>query len=113
MRVNRGTMRQAGWGTALALVALLVLFGNQLLGFTADWLWFGEVGQRRVFWTILAARAQLALLFGVAFFLLTFLNIWLARRQAPALTPRYDDFPFECALAAWPAPGSRCSSWAA
>lgn len=91
--MNRGTMRQVGWGIALAVAALLLLFGNQLLGFTVDWLWFGEVGQQRVFWTILATRAQLGVLFGVAFFLLAYLNVWLARRQSPALTPHYDDFP--------------------
>src|SRR5437870_1996630 len=88
MRMDRTTMRQAGWGVALLVTALLFIFGNQLLGMTVDWLWFGEVGQRRVFWTILAARAQLALLFGVAFFLLTFLNVWIARRASPPLTPQ-------------------------
>src|SRR5437016_940122 len=93
MRVNQQKMRQAGWGAALLVVALLFLFGNQFLGLVVEWLWFGEVGQRRVFWTILGARAQLALLFGVAFFLVTFLNVWLARRASPPLTPHYDDFP--------------------
>src|SRR5438445_5769471 len=93
MRVNQQKMRQAGWGAALLVVALLFLFGNQFLGLVVEWLWFGEVGQRRVFWTILGARAQLALLFGLAFFLLTFLNVWLARRGAAPLTPHYEDFP--------------------
>src|SRR5204862_350825 len=57
------------------------------------WLWFGEIGQQRVWWTILGARAQLAVLFGLAFFLLTFVNVWLARRGSTPLTPRYEDFP--------------------
>src|SRR5436309_13279902 len=94
MRVNQQKMRQAGWGAALLVVALLFLFGNQFLGLVVEWLWFGEVGQRRVFWTILGARALLALLFGVAFLLVKFLNVWLARRVSPTLTPLYDDLPF-------------------
>src|SRR6266849_1716665 len=93
MRIKQRQMRQAGWIVALVAAALLFLFGNQFLGLLVDWLWFGEVGQRRVFWTILGAKAQLALLFGVAFFLLMFLNVWVARRTSPPLTPRYDDFP--------------------
>src|SRR6476660_2708560 len=91
--MDRTTARQVGWGVALLVAALMFVFGNQFLGFTVDWLWFGEVGQRQVFWTILAARAQLAHLFGVFFFLLTFLNVWVARRGSPPLTPHYDDFP--------------------
>lgn len=93
MRVNQRKMRQAGWGVALVAAALLFFFGNQLVGLVVDWLWFGEVGQRRVFWAILGVKAQLALLFGVVFFLIMFLNVWLARRTSPPLTPHYDDFP--------------------
>src|SRR5712692_3026959 len=93
MRMNQDQVRRVGWGIVLAVAVVLLLFFNQLAGFIVDWLWFGEVGRRRVWWSILAARAQLALLFGAVFFLLMFLNIWLARRGAPPLTPRYDDFP--------------------
>src|SRR5215211_210811 len=93
MRVQRQKVRQAGWVIVGAALAALLVFGSRSLGLIVSWLWFGEVGQRPVFWTILAAKAQLAVLFGVAFFLLMFVNLWLARRATPALTPRYDDFP--------------------
>jgi uncharacterized membrane protein (UPF0182 family) len=93
MRVNSRKLQQAGWLTVLVAAALLFLFSRQVAGFVVDWLWFGEVGQRHVFWTILVAQVQLALLFGVLFFLVMFLNVWLARRATPTLTPRYDDFP--------------------
>src|SRR5947209_20140540 len=93
MQVNQGRVRRVGWGIVIAVALTLLLFCNQLVGLLVDWLWFGEIGQRRVWWTILGARAQLALLFGLAFFLLTFLNVWLARRGAAPLTPHYEDFP--------------------
>src|SRR5437773_4304991 len=91
--MNQARVRRIGWGVVAAVVLTLLLFCNQLVGLLVDWLWFGEVGQRPVWWTILGARVQLALLFGAAFFLLTFLNVWVARRGTPQLTPRYEDFP--------------------
>jgi uncharacterized protein len=93
MRVERRKVRQAGWAIVVAALAVLLIFGSRSLGLMVSWLWFGEVGQRPVFWTILAAKTQLAVLFGAAFFLMMFVNLWLARRSTPPLTPHYEDFP--------------------
>jgi uncharacterized protein len=86
-------MQRAGWAVALAALLVLIIFGSRIVSLTVGWFWFGEVGQRPIFWTILAAKTQLAVLFGAAFFLLMFVNLWLARRASPPLTPHYDDFP--------------------
>ncbi|MBI3911875.1 MAG: UPF0182 family protein, partial [Armatimonadetes bacterium] len=80
--------------TALILVVVaLVLFGGPLVNVYVDLLWFGEVGQQRVWWTILGAQAQLAAIFGLGMALIVYLNVFLARRASPPLTPRLNDFP--------------------
>ena len=48
-----------------------------------DWLWFGEVSLRTVFWTRVSYGLVLGPLFGGAFFALVYGNIELARRMAP------------------------------
>jgi hypothetical protein len=69
---------------AAAWVLFWVIPG--LLVFYTDWLWFGEVGYRLIFWKILLTKVFLGLIFGLAFFLLLFGNVALARRLAPRAT---------------------------
>ena len=38
-------------GIVVAVVVLVLVFGSRILGMYVDWLWFGEVGFRSVFWT--------------------------------------------------------------
>jgi uncharacterized membrane protein (UPF0182 family) len=71
----------------LALAALALVFGA-ISGFYIDVLWFREVGYSSVFWTRFWSRILLALVFGVAFFVLLYANLLLARR----LRPRYRVF---------------------
>ena len=52
-----------------------------------DYLWFGEVGFRSVFWTTLRTRALLGAAFGLAFFVLLYANLLIARRIAPPPRP--------------------------
>jgi uncharacterized membrane protein (UPF0182 family) len=81
--VRRPTRRRIVVGTVVAIVVLLLAFGSRLLGFYVDWLWFGEVGFRSVFWTRFWAQLLLGLAaFGV-FFVVVIANIELARRLAP------------------------------
>lgn len=72
----------------VAVLVVLLLFGAPLLGFYVDWLWFGEVGARSVFWGRLLARVSLGLTFGVALGALTLINLAMARRLTPAPTLR-------------------------
>src|SRR5262245_19242768 len=69
-----------------------------MVGWYVDWLWFGEVGQRGVFWRILEAEAQLALLFGIGVAALFYLNLELARRASPQLTRRLRESPLQVRL---------------
>ncbi|MBE3034353.1 MAG: UPF0182 family protein, partial [Actinobacteria bacterium] len=71
-------------GIIVAFVVVLIAVSGRVLGFYVDWLWFGEVGFRSVFWT----RFWWQLLVGVAgfavFFVIVEFNVELARRLAPS-----------------------------
>lgn len=79
---------RVGVGVAAALLAALFLFGPALVGFGVDWLWFGELAQRGVFWKLFGARLFLGLAFGATLTLLVLANIVIARRVTPRLIPR-------------------------
>jgi hypothetical protein len=68
-----------------ALIALWV-FLSLLPSLYLNWLWFGEVRYRQIFWGVLLTKLNLGLAFGVGFFVLVMFNAWLARRLAPATT---------------------------
>ncbi len=61
-------------GFFLALF-LLFLFFHNAVPLYADWLWFGEVGQRVVYSTTIQAKLKLFLLFGGGFFAIWYLTL--------------------------------------
>lgn len=67
----------------VAVIALLAVLGRAL-GLYVDWLWFGEVGYRSVFWTRIVWRLVVGAIAGAAFFVVVFANVELARRLAPS-----------------------------
>ncbi|MGH2526577.1 MAG: UPF0182 family protein [Actinomycetota bacterium] len=75
------------------LVGIIVFLAALALAFTAlsglfiDVLWFREVGYSQVFWSILGTKFVLGLLFGIAFFLLLYANLWIVRRITPPYRP--------------------------
>ncbi len=70
-------------GIIVAAVALvLVLFVLFLLAYT-DWLWFGEVGLRVVFWRQVWSRLVVGVVAGAIFFAIFYANVELARRLSP------------------------------
>jgi uncharacterized protein len=71
-------------GIVVFLAALALAF-TALSGFFIDVLWFREVRYSQVFWSILGTKFTLGLLFGIAFFVLLYANLWIVRR----ITPRY------------------------
>ena len=54
-------MPRLGRFVPLVLIALVVLAAPQLVRYYTDWLWFGEVGFRQVFGTILRTQSLLFL----------------------------------------------------
>ncbi|MHB9054398.1 MAG: UPF0182 family membrane protein [Thermoleophilia bacterium] len=67
---------------AVVIVFLLVLLGRGIYLYT-EWLWFGEVGYRGVFWKTLLTKVALFFGAGAVFFVIVYGNIMLARRFAP------------------------------
>jgi uncharacterized membrane protein (UPF0182 family) len=74
-------------GIVIALVVVLLAVSGRVLGFYVDWLWFGEVGFRSVFWTRFWWQVLVGLAAFAIFFIIVELNVELARRLASASWP--------------------------
>ncbi|MDN5747228.1 MAG: UPF0182 family protein [Pseudonocardia sp.] len=66
---------------------LLLLAGSRLINVYIDWLWFGEVGFRSVFSTILFTRIVQFLVGGLLIGGLVALSLWIAYRSRPVFVP--------------------------
>lgn len=73
-------------GVALAVVVLL-LVGPRLIDAYVDWLWFGELGYRSVFTTVLVTRVVVFLVAGVLVGAIVFAGLALAYRTRPVFVP--------------------------
>src|SRR6266487_1739679 len=65
-----------------AVVVALILF-TALSGFVIDLLWYREIDQSGVFWTVLRTKTVLAVVFGLLFFGILYVNLIIARRIRP------------------------------
>ena len=65
-----------------AVILAIVLFAVFLLAYT-DWLWFGEVGLRVVFWREIWTRLIVGVVAGAVFFAIFWGNVEIARRLSP------------------------------
>ncbi|MGV3721231.1 MAG: UPF0182 family protein [Actinomycetota bacterium] len=74
----------------LAVFTALLFLGPALLGFLTDWLWYGELQQRRLFWGLFQTRVALGLIAGAVLATLAFGNVVLAQRNCPVTIPRRD-----------------------
>lgn len=73
---------------ALALgVIVLLLVGPRLIDGYVDWLWFGEVGYRSVFTTVLVTRLVVFLVAGLLVGGVVFAGLALAYRTRPVFVP--------------------------
>ena len=72
---------------ALCAVAVIVAAAVVVARAYTDWLWFGEVGLRTVFWKRLVISAVLWVLAAAAFFVVVYGNVVVARRLAPRYRP--------------------------
>ncbi|MDH7568057.1 MAG: UPF0182 family protein, partial [Armatimonadota bacterium] len=78
-----GGFRRFTLGVLAALLALVALFGSQLVTLYVDWLWFIDVGYRSVFLRTMGIKVALMLVASIVFFLVVYANLWLARRISP------------------------------
>ncbi|MCB0927712.1 MAG: UPF0182 family protein [Mycolicibacterium insubricum] len=70
-----------------ALVVVLLLIGPRLIDTYVDWLWFGELGYRSVFTTVLVTRALIFLAVTVGMGAIIFGAMALAYRSRPVFVP--------------------------
>jgi uncharacterized membrane protein (UPF0182 family) len=66
---------------------LLMITGSRLLDTYVDWLWFGEVGYRTVFTTVLTTRLLMLLIVGAFVGGVLALNLLVAYRGRPVFVP--------------------------
>src|SRR3972149_1132187 len=72
------------WRLILIIVfVLLFILAPTLARWYTDWLWFGELGYRRVFWVPLLSRIGVTVVVGGVLFLLFFLNLRPLLRRDP------------------------------
>ncbi len=83
-RAGRPSRRRVIISIVVAVLVVLIAIGGRLLGYYVDWLWFGEVGIRSVFWTGIWSQLLLGLAAFVVFFLVVAANVEIARRLAPS-----------------------------
>ncbi len=71
---------------AIAVVAVIVVavIASHVY---VDWLWYGEVGLRTIFWRRLAIGAIVGVVFAAVFFAVVYGNLEIARRLAPKYRP--------------------------
>jgi uncharacterized membrane protein (UPF0182 family) len=69
------------------LLVLLLLGGSRLINFYVDWLWFGEVGYRSVFATVLFTQIVQFLVGALLIGGLVALSLWIAYRTRPVFVP--------------------------
>lgn len=87
-RAPRTTGRGRAWLVVLA-VALFVLLTSLrgIAGFYTDYLWFDSLGKSGVFTGVLWAKIVLGTIFTAIFFVLLWLNLFIADRIAPRFRP--------------------------
>ena len=73
-------------GVLVSLFVLLSVLGSLVRVYT-NWLWFGEVGYRSVFSTILVTRIVLFVIVGLVMALIIGTNVFLAYRMRPPFRP--------------------------
>ena len=73
-------------GVLVAIIVLLSVLGSLVSVYT-NWLWFGELGFRHVYRTILLTRLVLFLVVGVAMAAIIGANVYLAYRMRPPFRP--------------------------
>jgi uncharacterized protein len=88
---------QGGKGVVLSIILFVVIMVIwRMTGMITDWFWFQEVGYQSIFTVTLLAQLAAAAVFGVAFFAILYVNLFLAGRlsERVQLVHREGAIPF-------------------
>ena len=83
----RLTRRSRRLVAAALVIVVLLLIGPRLVDTYINWLWFGELGFRGVFTTVLLTRLALFLIVGILVGAVVFAGFGLAYRARPVFVP--------------------------
>ena len=86
-RRRRTSRSRAGLLIAIVVIFLLLTSLRSIAGFYTDYLWFDEVGFTKVFRGVLGTEIFLAVTFTLVYFLLQWVNLFIADRIAPRFRP--------------------------
>ncbi len=92
-RMPKLTRRSRILITIALAVILLLLVGPRFIDGYVDWLWFGELGYRSVFTTVLLTRLVLFLVVGLLVGGIVFAGLALAYRTRPVFVPSNGNDP--------------------
>jgi len=84
---RRGGRLRRRLAVAALITVILVVLGVILARLYVDWLWFGEVGLRTIFWKRLSIGVVAGPTLAAAFFAVVYGNLEIARRLAPKYRP--------------------------
>src|SRR5918998_197947 len=70
-----------------AVLLLLLLFGQRFIDTYVDWLWYGELGYRSVFTTMVLTRLSLFFVVAIVLGAIVFAGLALAYRTRPVFVP--------------------------
>ncbi|MGH2687271.1 MAG: UPF0182 family protein, partial [Actinomycetota bacterium] len=93
-RPPRAPRRRRGRIVLGIVLLVFVLSISGIVGFYTDLLWYGEVGLRDILWSIVTWKLLLAVAFGLAFFIMAAVNLFIVGRIMPPyrLTDPNDQF---------------------
>ena len=92
-RMPKLTRRSRILITIALAVILLLLVGPRLIDGYVDWLWFGELGYRSVFTTVLLTRLVVFVIVGLLVGGIVFAGLALAYRTRPVFVPSNGNDP--------------------
>ncbi len=83
-----GLSKRSRWLISLGVILLVLLFGgSRFVNAYVDWEWFGALGFRGVFTTVLVTKVVLFFLVGLIIGLVVFAALLLAYRSRPVFVP--------------------------
>lgn len=68
----------------IAVLIILIKIFDPLANLYTDWLWFKSLHYEKVFTTMLFSKICLGIISGIVFFIVTYTNLWLARKLCPS-----------------------------
>jgi len=70
--------KKNSYNVIIAIVILVLMFGNSIITLVVDYMWFDAIGFKQLFLTPLIAKLSLFIMFFILTFIIFFINNWIA-----------------------------------